>query len=165
MMILCFAEGGWLQATTGTRNSIPVKNSSTRCRLEGLVPRCFFMKECILVIRRRRRQRFPGRPGSDSEMTRSLYPSIANFSREVTTTAAPDLWLVLHFLIHKNNGCTQHTQSIHAFFQRICGLSGPRSHQKADSRKVYRERGGPCRDRASERGFGRRTLARGPDQR
>src|SRR5262249_45931271 len=54
---------------------------------------------------------------------------------------------------------------IHALIKRICGLHGPRSHQKTDSRRVYRDQVRTSRDGKGPRRDARGVYPRRPDQR
>jgi hypothetical protein len=61
-------------------------------------------------------------------------PSLAGKVRISARTHSPAL-LCYTFSFILNSNCTRRTRSAHAFFQRICGLSGPRSHQEIDCRQ------------------------------
>src|SRR3984893_7726199 len=60
---------------------------------------------------------------------------------------------------------TNHFDPRYAAFQRICGLSGPRSHQKVDCWRAHRDQKRACGHREGARLDAGRDVAGGPHQR
>src|ERR1700751_4332463 len=79
-------------------------------------------------------------PQSWKRLSRLWEDSPPNFLVSVPVGAACVLRLhrsMCYTSYSKQKSCTQHCQSIHASFQRICGLLSPRGHQKTNCRQAH----------------------------